>query len=39
MDLFTSKNDYLGIYMKDKVGFGWLRVIPSGNTQVVESQV
>lgn len=38
MGLFTSKKDYLDMYTKDKVGDGWLRMIPSGNTQGVETK-
>lgn len=26
------------MYTKDKVGYGWLRMIPSGNIQVVEAK-
>lgn len=36
--LFTSKKDYLGMYAKHKVGYGWPRMIPSRNIQVLEAK-
>lgn len=36
--MVTSKKDYLDRYAKDKVGYGWLRMIPSGKIQVVEAK-
>ena len=38
MGLFAFKNDDLGMCTKAKVGYGWLRMIPSGNRQVVEAK-